>query len=66
MQLILSGRTEDNQSLDVVKEEFTGGLVAKDEYASALCSYQKIQNEMKSDARNKAEEFYQRRGYLKK
>ena len=42
-------------SLDAVKRGFNmDGLVTKEEYANTLRAYQKSQDEMKSDARDKA------------
>ena len=39
----------------MVKEGYTHGHITKDEYANTLQAYQKIQDEMKSEARDKAE-----------
>ena len=44
-------------SLDVIKKGFMHGLVTKDEYANTLREYQKSQDEMKSEARDKAQAF---------
>ena len=52
--LLIAARAGYNLSLDAVKEGYTEGLVTKDEYANTLREYQKSQNEMKSDARDKA------------
>ena len=41
-------------SLNMVKKGFKRGLVTKEEYANTLRAYQKIQDEMKSDERDKA------------
>ena len=41
-------------SLDGVKDGYMDGNVTKDEYANTLRQYQKNQDEMKSDARDKA------------
>jgi TPR repeat protein len=41
-------------SLDAVKDGYMAGYVAKDEYANTLREYQKSQDEMKSEARDKA------------
>ena len=51
----LAARAGHEKSLEGVKHGFKVGLVTKDEYASTLRAYQKIQDEMKSDAREKAE-----------
>ena len=56
---ILSARAGDKGSLEKVKEGFMDGFVTKDEYANTLRTYQELSNEMKSDDRDKAEEFYQ-------
>ena len=53
---ILSARAGDKDSLNRVKQGFMRGHVTKDEYANTLRVYQKIQDEMKSDARDKARE----------
>ena len=53
---ILSARAGDKDSLNRVKQGFMRGHVTKDEYANTLRAYQKIQDEMKSDARDKARE----------
>jgi TPR repeat protein len=39
-------------TLDTIKSGFRSGIVTKDEYANALRSYQKSQDEMKSEARD--------------
>ena len=52
---IIPARAGHETSLNGVKKGFLKGLVTKDEYANALREYQKIQDEMKSDAREKAE-----------
>ena len=41
-------------SLDMVKQGYMDGHVTKNECANTLCAYQKRQDEMKSDARDKA------------
>ena len=51
---LLSARAGDKESLDQVKEGFMDGIVTKDEYANTLRVHQKIQDEMKSNARDKA------------
>jgi len=52
---IIAAKAGDEETLEGVKKGFLAGLVTKDEYASTLRAYQKIQDEMKSDAREKAE-----------
>ena len=37
-----------------------GGIITKEEFANTLRAYQKIQDEMKSEDRDKAQKFYQR------
>ena len=41
-------------SFDAVKGGYKNGYVTKEEYANTLRSYQKSQEEMKSNARDKA------------
>ena len=53
-QWILAARAEMKESLDAIKEGFMRGYHTKDEYASTLRAYQNIQDEMKSDKRDKA------------
>ena len=55
---ILAARAGDKDSLDAVKVGFREEYVTKDEYTNTLRAYQKIQDEMKSDERDKAEAFY--------
>ena len=52
---ILAASVGQKHSLDAVKWGFMNGYVTKDEYANTLRSYQKIVDEMKSEARDKAE-----------
>ena len=59
---ILAANSGYKISLDNVKEGFMSGFVTKDEYANTLRAYQKIQDEMKSDVRDKAVELHQRHG----
>ena len=56
---MLAAKAGHKESLDKAKQGFMDGYVTKDEYANTLRAYQKIQDEMKSDDRDKAEEFYQ-------
>ena len=51
---ILAAKAGYKGSLDMVKEGYKNGYVTKDQYANTLREYQKIQDEMKSDARDKA------------
>jgi len=55
---IIAARAGFERSLAVVKEGFKRGLIMKDEYESTLRAYQKRQNEMKSDERDKAAIYY--------
>ena len=52
--LILAACTGYTHSLDAVKEGYMNGHVTKEEYANTLREYQKSQDEMKSEARDKA------------
>ena len=51
---IISARAGDKMSLDNVKQGYTEGHITKEEYTNTLRSYQMSQDEMKSDARDKA------------
>ena len=51
---ILSARDGHKKSLDGVKAGFMNGFVKTDVYANTLRAYQKIQDEMKSDDRDRA------------
>ena len=51
---IISAKAGEDDSLDMVKFGYTEGHVTKDEYANTLRQYQKSQDEMNSDARDKA------------
>ena len=51
---ILAARAGDKDALDAVKHGFMSGFVTKDEYANTLRANKKIQDEMKSDTRDKA------------
>ena len=55
---IISARAGDKLSLDVVKRGYMNGFVTKEEYAKTLREYQKSQDEMNSDARDKAQALY--------
>ena len=55
---ILAARAGYEASLDIVKMGFTDGFVTKGEYANTLRAFQKRQNEMKSDERDKAVIYY--------
>ena len=54
---ILAARAGYEKSLDTVKQGFEHRIVTKDEYANTLRAYQKIQDGMKSDARDKAKKM---------
>ena len=56
---MLSARAGDTSSLNMVKQGFMHGHVTKEEYANTLRQYQKSQDEMKSDARDKARAFHE-------
>ena len=43
----------------MVKHGFMNGHVTKEQYANTLREYQKSQDEMKSDARDKAQAFHE-------
>ena len=51
---ILAANAGDDDSLDMVKKGFMAGYVTKEQYANTLREYQKSQDEMTSDARDKA------------
>ena len=51
---IIAARAGCKESLDVVKKGYTVGIVTKDEYANTLRAYQNSQDEVKSEARDKA------------
>ena len=57
---ILAAKAGYNDALNIVKKGFMKGSVTKDEYANTLRAHQKARDEMKSDDRDKAEEYYQR------
>ena len=59
---IIAAKAGEEKSLDVVKAGFMDGMIAKDEYANTLRAHQERCNEMKSDQRDKAEEFYRHLG----
>ena len=52
--LILAASAGYKPSLDMINKGYMAGIVTKDEYANTLREYQKSQDEMKSDARDKA------------
>ena len=54
----LAARAGYESSINTVKRGFKDEFVTKDEYANTLHAYQKMQDEMKSDARDKAALFY--------
>ena len=51
---IIAASAGYKKSLDMVKRGYTEGHVTKEQYANTLREYQKCQDEMKSDARDKA------------
>ena len=51
---ILAAKAGYKKSLDAVKEWLMYGIVTKDEYANTLRAFQKIQDETKSEMRDKA------------
>ena len=51
---ILAAKAGYKPSLDMVKHKYIDSYVTKEEYANTLREYQKSQDEMKSDARDKA------------
>ena len=53
--LLISARAGYKPSLGLVKKGYMLGDVTKEEYANTLRAYQKIQDETKSDARDKAQ-----------
>ena len=55
---IIAARAGGKVSLDSVKRGYMAGIVTKEEYANILREYQKNQDEMKSEARDKAQSFY--------
>ena len=56
---ILSAIAGDKESLDSVKKGFTKGYVTKDEYANTLRAHQQRVDEMKSEGRDKAVDFFE-------
>ena len=50
---IIAAKAGDNDALDMVKAGFKDGIVTKDEYAQTLRPYQKIQDDMRSEMRDK-------------
>jgi len=54
---MIAARAGQKRSLDYVKRGFMDGHVTKDEYTITLRAYQKSQDEMKSDERDKAKEM---------
>ena len=57
---MFAARAGHKESLEAIKKEYMSGIsvVTKDEYANTLRAYQQRQDEMKSDERDKAEDFY--------
>ena len=58
---MVAARAGDNESLDKVKQGFMEGYVTKDDFAGTLRAYHESQTEMKSEARDKAADFFARR-----
>ena len=56
--LLLSARAGDKQSLENVKQGYINGRVTKEEYTNTLRAYQMSQDEVKSDARDKAAVYF--------
>ena len=54
---IIAAKAGDKESLDNVKVGYMEGYITKEHYANTLRAYQKSQDEMKSDARDKAQAF---------
>ena len=52
--IIISARAGHENAVKAIKIGFTNGYFTKDEYADILRAYQKAQDEMKSDERDKA------------
>ena len=52
--LLIAAKAGYKKSLDMVKVGYMAGDVTKEQYANTLREYQKSQDEMKSDARDKA------------
>ena len=59
--LIIAARAGDKLSLDAVKKGYMYGSVTKEEYANTLRGYQQSQDEMKSEARDRAAEILRQR-----
>ena len=57
---IIAANAGHKLSLDTVKDGYMDGDVTKDEYANTLRAYKRSHDEMKSEDRDKAEEFNQR------
>ena len=55
---MIAARAGYTTALDMVKHGYTGGHVTKEEYANTLREYQKSQDEMKSEARDKAAVYF--------
>ena len=56
---LIAARAGYKKSLGAVKDGYIDGNVTKDKYANTLREYQKSQDEMKSDARDKALAFHE-------
>ena len=55
---VISGMAGDKLSLDTIKEGYMAGHVTKEDYSKTLREYQKSQDEMKSDMRDKAQVYF--------
>ena len=51
---IIAAKAGSKDSLDIVQQGFFDGIVSKDEFANTLRAYQESNNEMKSEARDRA------------
>ncbi|MDB4430529.1 hypothetical protein N9140_01070, partial [bacterium] len=56
---MIAAKAGYKDSLDAAKEGFMDGIITKDEYANTLRAYQQQHNEIKSDGRDEAEDFFQ-------
>ena len=60
--LLIAAKAGDGESLENIKQGYMQRHVTKEEYANTLREYQKSQDETKSDARDKAQAFYEMHG----
>ena len=61
---IIAAKAGGGNSLENVKQGYMDGNITKGEYANTLRAYQKSQDEMKSDARDKALASFQGKGIM--